>query len=93
MTSVNCTYNLVPRSYLWVSNAWPWEVGYETNVLTDMDSASRPSEIRFPWRNLEVDRSPDVYEFDRVVFEDASATFHAQFVSLENAVSIELSEM
>ena len=41
--------------------------------------------FRFLWRNLEVDRSPDVYEFERVVFGDASAPFRAQFVSLENA--------
>ena len=41
--------------------------------------------FRFLWRNLEVDRSPDVYEFERVVFGDASAPFRAQFVSWENA--------
>ena len=41
--------------------------------------------FRFLWRNLEVDRSPDVYEFERVVFGYASALFRAQFVSLENA--------
>ena len=39
----------------------------------------------FLWRNLEVDRDPDVYEFKRVVFGDASAPFRAQFVSQENA--------
>ena len=41
--------------------------------------------FRFLWRNLEVDRDPDVYEFERVVFGDASAPFRAQFVSQENA--------
>lgn len=34
---------------------------------------------------MEVDRDPDVYEFERVVFGDASAPFRAQFVSQENA--------
>ena len=33
----------------------------------------------------EVDRKPDIYEFDRVVFGDASAPFRAQYVSQENA--------
>ena len=41
--------------------------------------------FRFLWRNLEVDRKPDIYEFDRVVFGDASAPFRAQYVSQENA--------
>ena len=33
--------------------------------------------FRFLWRNLEVDRDPDVYEFERVVLGDASAPFRA----------------
>ena len=41
--------------------------------------------FRFLWRNLEVDRKPDIYEFERVVFGDASAPFRAQYVSQENA--------
>jgi len=41
--------------------------------------------FRFLWRNLEVDRDPDVYEFERVVFGDASAPFRTQFLSPENA--------
>ena len=41
--------------------------------------------FRFLWRNLEVNRKPDVYEFERVVFGDASAPFRAQYVSQENA--------
>ena len=28
------------------------------------------SKFRFLWRNLEVDRKPDIYEFERVVFCD-----------------------
>ncbi|XP_067025739.1 uncharacterized protein [Acropora muricata] len=43
------------------------------------------SKFRFLWRNLEVDRKPAIYEFERVVFSDASAPFRAQFVSQENA--------
>ena len=43
------------------------------------------SKFRFLWRNLEVDRKPDICEFERVVFSDASAPFHAQYVSQENA--------
>ena len=39
------------------------------------------SKFRFLWRNIEVDRKPDIYEFERVVFGDASAPFRAQFVS------------
>jgi hypothetical protein len=41
--------------------------------------------FRFLWRNLELQRRPDVYEFERIVFGDASAPFRAQFVSQENA--------
>ena len=41
--------------------------------------------LRFLWRNLEVDRKPDIYEFERVVFGDASAPFRAQYVSQGNA--------
>ena len=43
------------------------------------------SKFRFLWRNLEVDRKPNVCEFKRVVFRDASAPFRAQYVSQENA--------
>ena len=43
------------------------------------------SKFRFLWRNLEVERKPDIYEFERVVFGDASAPFRAQYVSHENA--------
>ena len=43
------------------------------------------SKFRFLWRNLEVDRKPDIYEFERVVFCDVSAPFRAQYVSQENA--------
>ena len=41
--------------------------------------------FRFLWRNLEVDRKLAVYEFERVVFGDASAPFCAQYVLQENA--------
>lgn len=44
----------------------------------------RPN-FRFLWRHLEVDRNLDVYEFESLVFGDASAPFRAQFVSQENA--------
>ena len=37
--------------------------------------------IRLLWRNLEVNRDTDVYEFERVVFGVASTPFRAQFVS------------
>ena len=43
------------------------------------------SYFRFLWRGLEIERRPDVYEFERVVFGDTSAPFHAQFVTQENA--------
>ena len=43
------------------------------------------SYFRFLWRDLETDRRPDVYEFERIVFGDASAPFRAQFVAQENA--------
>ena len=43
------------------------------------------SYFRFLWRDLEIDRRPDVYEFERAVFGDASAPFRAQFVAQENA--------
>ena len=41
--------------------------------------------FRFLWRKLEVDQIPDVYEFERVVFDHASPSFRAQYVSKENA--------
>ena len=41
--------------------------------------------FRFLWRNLEPQRNPDVYGFERIVFGDASAPFRAQFVSQQNA--------
>ena len=41
--------------------------------------------FHFLWRNLEIEREPDVHEFERIVFGDASALFIAQFVSQENA--------
>ena len=40
---------------------------------------------RFLWRNLETDREPDVFEFDRVVFGVNSSPFQAQFVAQEHA--------
>ena len=43
-------------------------------LQTRIPPPDRPM-FRFLWRNLKVDRSPDVYEFERVVFGDASALF------------------
>ena len=40
---------------------------------------------RFLWRGIEQDRSPDVYEFDRVVFGINSSPFLAQFVLQHHA--------
>ena len=42
------------------------------------------SYFRFLWRDLEPQRKANVYEFERIVFGDASAPFRAQFVSQEN---------
>ena len=42
--------------------------------------------FRFLWRDLEVDRKPDVYEIERVVFGDTSAPFRAQYVSQKSAI-------
>lgn len=42
------------------------------------------SKFRFLWRNLEIDREPDIYEFEPVT-GDASAPFRIQYVSQENA--------
>jgi hypothetical protein len=41
--------------------------------------------FRILWRDLEIDRRPDVCEFERVIFGDTSAPFRAQFVAQENA--------
>ena len=41
--------------------------------------------FRFLWRNLDLQKNPDVYEFERIVFGDASAPFRAQFVSQEKS--------
>ena len=40
---------------------------------------------RFLWRGIEQDRSPDVYEFDRVVFGINSSPFLAHFVLQHHA--------
>ncbi|KAL9987043.1 hypothetical protein ACROYT_G001278 [Oculina patagonica] len=40
---------------------------------------------RFLWRDLQTDREPDVFEFDRVVFGVNSSPFQAQFVAQEHA--------
>lgn len=41
--------------------------------------------LRFLWRKMEVDQQPDIYEFERVTFDVASAHFRAEYVSQENA--------
>ena len=43
------------------------------------------SYFRSLWRDLEPQRKPEVYEFERIVFGDASAPFRVQFVPQENA--------
>lgn len=40
---------------------------------------------RFLWRNVETEREPDIYEFDRVIFGGTASPFLAQFVSRYNA--------
>lgn len=40
---------------------------------------------RFLWRGMDQSRSPDVYEFDRVVFGVNSSPFQAQFVLQQHA--------
>ena len=40
---------------------------------------------RFLWRNLEIDKEPDIFEFDRVVFGVNLSPFQAQFVAQEHA--------
>ena len=40
---------------------------------------------RFLWRGTYQNRTPDVYEFDRVVFGVNSSTFQAQFVLQQHA--------
>ena len=43
------------------------------------------SYFRFLWRDFDQQQQPEVYEFERVVFGDASAPFRAQFVTHQNA--------
>ena len=40
---------------------------------------------RFLWRDLDLQKSPEEYEFSRVVFDDNSSPFLAQFVTQYNA--------
>ena len=40
---------------------------------------------RFLWRDLQSDREPDIFKFDRVVFGVNSSPFQAQFVAQEHA--------
>ena len=40
---------------------------------------------RFLWQNLEKDKAPHIFEFDRVVFGVNSSPFQAQFVAREHA--------
>ena len=44
---------------------------------------------RFLWRSLAEDKSPDEYEFNRVVFGANSSPFQAQFVVQQHAKSLE----
>ena len=41
--------------------------------------------FRFLWRNLDMKRKPEVYEFERVVFGKKSAPFEAQYTIQEHA--------
>ena len=43
------------------------------------------SRFRLLWRDLDPNREPDVFEFNRVVFGKNSARMESQFVALENA--------
>ena len=56
----------------------------EMYLQIEIESKDR-SLFRFLWRDGETDRSPDVYEFCRVVFGKNSAPMEAQFVAQENA--------
>lgn len=44
---------------------------------------------RFLWRNLEMDKEPDTFESDRVIFGVNSSPFQAQFVAREHAKKYE----
>ena len=41
--------------------------------------------FRFLWRDLDIKRKPEVYEFERVVFGKKSAPFEAQYTIQEHA--------
>ena len=43
------------------------------------------SHFRLLWRDLDPNREPDVFEFNRVVFGKNSAPMESQFVAQENA--------
>ena len=56
----------------------------EMYLQIEIEEADRPY-FRFLWRDREVSREPDVYEFSRVVFGKNSAPIESQFVARENA--------
>lgn len=56
----------------------------EMYMQIKLNSCDKPYH-RFLWRNLETGKTPDVYEFNRVVFGVNCSPFLAQFVSQKNA--------
>ncbi|XP_074634308.1 uncharacterized protein LOC141892873 [Acropora palmata] len=54
------------------------------NVLIEVKEQDR-SHFRLLWRDLDPNREPDVFEFNRVVFGKNSAPMESQFVAQENA--------
>ena len=60
----------------------------EMYLRIEIKKEDRPYQ-RFPWRSLAEDKSPDEYEFNRVVFGVNSSPFQAQFVVQQHAKSLE----
>ena len=56
----------------------------EMYLQVEIEDSDRPW-FRILWRNLDIEREPQVYEFSRVVFGKNSAPMESQFVAQENA--------
>jgi hypothetical protein len=59
----------------------------EMYLRVEIDPVDRQY-FRFLWRNMEPNKSPDIYEFSRVVFGVNCSPFLAQFVSQQHATKL-----
>jgi len=52
---------------------------HQPDVLKNSNRSPDRRYFRFLWRDLDMKRNPEVYEFEQVVFAKKSAPFKAQY--------------